>query len=172
MSIRNPVVEPQLVVLNESLAAELGLDVDWLRSAAGLQLLCGNQLPAARPLAMAYCGHQFGNFNMLGDGRATLLGEVRDPAGQLWDLQYKGSGVRPFREGAMAARCGPMLREYLISGPACFGNSTTRTLPWLPVRGYAPAAGPGALIVRVAASHLRAGTFQHAAARGSRKAAT
>ena len=167
----DPVVEPQLQVLNEPLAQELGLDLDWLYSPQGLQLLCGNQVPAAaRPLAMAYCGHQFGHFAMLGDGRATLLGEMRNPGGSLVDLQYKGSGRTPFsRVGDGRAVLGPMLREYIISEALHgLGIPTTRTLAVVTtgeeVMRQQP--GPGALIIRVAASHLRVGTFQYAAARG------
>jgi uncharacterized protein YdiU (UPF0061 family) len=165
------VVEPELKVLNEPLATELGLDVDWLRSPAGLQVLCGNQTPAsAQPLAMAYCGHQFGHFAVLGDGRATLLGEQRTPDGSLWDLQYKGSGRTPFsRGGDGRAVLGPMLREYIISEALhALEIPTTRTLAVVTtgeeVMRQQP--GPGALIIRVASSHLRVGTFQYAAARG------
>ena len=163
----DPVVEPELKVLNEVLARELGLDLDWLKSPAGLQVLCGNQVPVtAEPLAMAYCGHQFGHFTMLGDGRAVLLGEQRSPQGELWDIQFKGSGRTPFsRGGDGRAVLGPMLREYLISEALnALGIPTTRTLAVVTtgeeIMRQQP--GPGALIIRVASSHLRVGTFQYA----------
>ena len=110
--------DPRLLVLNEPLAVELGLDPEWLRSTEGLQLLVGNLVPAgATPVAQAYAGHQFGGYNpRLGDGRALLLGELTDVNGRLCDLHLKGSGRTPFaRGGDGLAAVGPMMREYVVS---------------------------------------------------------
>jgi len=166
-----PVRAPRLLRLNVPLARELGLDPDWLASPSGVAMLAGNHLPAgAEPIAQAYAGHQFGHFvPSLGDGRAILLGEVITPAGSRRDIQLKGSGRTPFsRGGDGRAALGPVLREYLISeAMAAFGIPTTRALA-------AVASGelvlredalPGAVLTRVAASHLRIGTFQYFAAR-------
>lgn len=167
-----PVPAPQLLVANDDLAAALGLDVEWLHSPQGLAVLAGNRMPkSAYPLAQAYTGHQFGHFTMLGDGRAILLGEHHDPQDQLWDLQYKGSGRTPYsRGGDGRAALGPMLREYLM-GEAMHGLGipTTRVLAVVAtgeevLRQTGPQ--PGALLLRVAASHVRVGTFQYAAAKG------
>lgn len=160
--------EPELVVLNEELAVELGLDPDWLRTEEGIQFLVGRNLPAdARPVAQGYAGHQFGQFvPRLGDGRALLLGEVTDQQGQLRDIHLKGAGATPFaRGGDGRAVIGPMLREYLISEAIhALGIPTTRSLAVLTtgrkvVRGHVQ---PGALLVRVADSLLRVGSFQYA----------
>jgi uncharacterized protein YdiU (UPF0061 family) len=169
-----PVPEPQLLVLNEALAAELGADPATLRAPAGVALLVGHGLPdGARPVAQAYAGHQFGMYQpRLGDGRALLLGEVVDPLGRRHDLHLKGSGRTPFARGADGkAAVGPMLREYLI-GEAMHGLGipTTRALSVVatgePV--WRETTLPGAVLCRVAASHLRVGTFQYAAATGDR----
>ena len=166
------VPEPRLLVLDEQLATELGLDPTWLRSPDGLGLLTGNRPPAgATPVAQAYAGHQFGSYNpRLGDGRALLLGEVRDPAGRLHDLHLKGSGPTPFsRGGDGLAAVGPMLREYVISAAMhALGIPTTRSLAVVATgRGVQrETLLPGALLARVASSHLRVGTFQYARARG------
>lgn len=167
----SPVSAPRLLALNESLATELGLDIDWLRSPAGIEMLAGNQFPAgAQPIAQAYAGHQFSNFvPQLGDGRAVLVGELRDHSGQLRDLQLKGSGPTRFsRNGDGRAALGPMMREYIVSEAMhALGIPTTRTLSLVATgeNVYRETRLPGALIARVAASHIRVGTFQYLAAR-------
>lgn len=162
---------PQLVILNEKLALDLELDPGVLRAHPGW--FAGGALPeGAEPLAMAYAGHQFGGFSaQLGDGRAHLLGEHIGPDGRRWDIQLKGSGRTPFsRGGDGKAALGPMLREYLISeGMAALGIPTTRSLAVaLTGEDVRREAGrlPGAVVTRVASSHLRVGTFQFFAARG------
>jgi uncharacterized protein YdiU (UPF0061 family) len=167
-----PVRAPQLVVLNEPLAEELGLHADVLRSGAGAGWFAGNALPeGAAPLAQAYAGHQFGYFTMLGDGRALLLGEQLTPAGERIDVQLKGSGRTPYsRGGDGRAALGPMLREYIISEAMhALGIPTTRSLA-VTATGEAiirETMLPGAVLTRTAASHLRVGTFQYAANWGS-----
>jgi len=164
--------DPQLLVLNEPLATELGLDPAWLRSADGLRLLVGNLVPSgATPVAQAYAGHQFGGFApRLGDGRALLLGEVVAADGRLRDLHLKGSGRTPFaRGGDGLAAVGPMLREYVVSEAMhALGIPTTRSLAVVatgrPVRRERVL--PGAVLARVASSHLRVGSFQYARATG------
>ncbi len=160
---------PELVVLNSPLAAELGFDPSWLATEEGVRLLVGNALPAgATPVAQAYAGHQFGGFNpRLGDGRALLLGEVVDGNGRLRDLHLKGSGPTPFsRGGDGLAAVGPMLREYLISEAMhALAIPTTRSLAVVATgRTVAREEGllPGAVLTRVASSHLRVGSFQYA----------
>ncbi|HEY5783469.1 MAG TPA: YdiU family protein [Microlunatus sp.] len=165
------VAEPLLLVLDEELAAELGIDPAWFRSPDGLSLLTGNQPPpGATPVAQAYAGHQFGGYNpRLGDGRALLLGELRDPSGRLHDLHLKGSGPTPFsRGGDGLAAVGPMLREYVVSTAMhALGIPTTRSLAVVATgRGVQrETLLPGAVLARVASSHLRVGTFQYARAR-------
>jgi len=161
--------EPQLLTLNEALAAELGLDPVALRSAAGVAVLCGNVVPeGATPVAQAYAGHQFGGLSpRLGDGRALLLGEVLDVDGHRRDIHLKGSGRTPFaRGGDGRAAVGPMLREHLI-GEAMhsLGIPTTRALAVVATGQHVMRDGalPGAILTRVASSHLRVGTFQYAA---------
>ena len=164
--------DPTLLVLNEPLAAELGLDPAWLRSTDGVRLLVGNSVPpGATPVAQAYAGHQFGGYSpRLGDGRALLLGEFVGPDGRLRDLHLKGSGRTPFaRGGDGLAAVGPMLREYVISEAMhALGIPTTRALAVVatgrPVRRETLL--PGAVLSRVASSHLRVGSFQYAAATG------
>jgi uncharacterized protein YdiU (UPF0061 family) len=164
--------DPRLLVLNEPLATELRLDPAWLRSSDGLRLLVGNVVPSgATPVAQAYAGHQFGGFvPRLGDGRALLLGEVVDVDGHLRDLHLKGSGRTPFaRGGDGLAAVGPMLREYVISEAMhALGIPTTRSLAVAatgrPVRRETLL--PGAVLARVASSHLRVGSFQYARATG------
>jgi uncharacterized protein YdiU (UPF0061 family) len=161
-----PVDEPRLVVFNRSLAVSLGLDPDALENAA---IFAGNEIPeGADPIAQAYAGHQFGHFTSLGDGRAILLGEQITPDGKRFDIQLKGSGRTPFsRGGDGRAALGPMLREYIISEAMhALGIPTTRSLAVATtgeevVRTEVLA---GAVLTRVAASHIRVGTFQHAAA--------
>ena len=167
-----PAPEPRLLVLNEPLAAALGFDPDWLRTASGVRYLVGADVPAgAVPVAQAYAGHQFGGWvPQLGDGRALLLGELTGADGQLCDLALKGSGRTPFaRGGDGRAAVGPMLREHVISEAMhALGIPTTRSLAVVAtgraVRRELPL--PGALLVRVAASHLRVGSFSYAAASG------
>ncbi|MFD5277992.1 YdiU family protein [Pseudarthrobacter sp. NPDC058362] len=165
--------EPRLLVLNEALAGELGLEPAFLRSPGGTKFLVGNEVPQdAAPVAMAYAGHQFGGYSpLLGDGRALLLGELPlhgGTPGGLRDVHLKGSGRTPFaRAGDGRAVVGPMLREYLVSEAMhALGIPTTRSLAVVatgrPVRRETML--PGAVLVRVAASHLRVGTFQYARA--------
>src|SRR5467141_2838388 len=171
-----PVTSPRLIKLNRPLALQLGLDPDLLESPEGAEILAGKRLPdGADPIAMAYAGHQFGTFvPQLGDGRAILLGEVIDRDGVRRDIQLKGSGPTPFsRQGDGRAALGPVLREYIVSeAMAALGIPTTRALA-------AVATGetvmretmlPGAVLTRVAASHIRVGTFQFFAARGDTEA--
>ena len=164
-----PVRAPRVVILNRRLAESLGLSADALAGSDGAEWFAGNRLPpGASPLAQAYAGHQYGHFTMLGDGRAILLGEQITPAGARVDIQLKGSGPTPFsRNGDGRAALGPMLREYIISEAMhALGIPTTRSLAvaatgeevW---RQDGPL--PGAVLTRVAASHIRVGTFQWAA---------
>ena len=167
-----PAPDPQLLVLNEPLAAELGLDPSWLRTPEGVRLLTGQSVPAgAAPVAQAYAGHQFGGFvPRLGDGRALLLGELVDADGRLRDLHLKGSGRTPFaRGGDGLAAVGPMLREYVVSEAMhALGIPTTRSLAVVgtgrPVRRETLL--PGAVLARVASSHLRVGSVEYARATG------
>ena len=162
----------RLLALNEALAAELALDRGWLRSPDGLRFLVGNLVPSgATPVAQAYAGHQFGGYvPRLGDGRALLLGELVDDDGRLRDIHLKGSGPTPFaRGGDGLAAVGPMLREYIVSEAMhALGVPTTRSLAVVatgrPVQREALL--PGAVLARVASSHLRVGSFQYAAATG------
>ncbi len=163
-----PVRSPELIVLNEPLAASLGLNAEALRSESGVEVFAGNRIPeGASPLAQAYAGHQFGHFTMLGDGRALLLGEQLTPQGSRVDIQLKGSGRTPYsRRGDGRAALGPMLREYIISEAMhALGIPTTRSLA-VAATGESilrESEQPGAVLTRVAASHLRVGTFQYAA---------
>jgi uncharacterized protein YdiU (UPF0061 family) len=167
-----PVAEPRLLKLNVALAAELGLDAAALTSPQGVQMLAGNRIAAgSQPIALAYAGHQFGNFvPQLGDGRAVLLGEVVDRGGVRRDIQLKGSGPTPFsRRGDGRAALGPVLREYIVSeAMMALGIPTTRSLAAVatgePV--VRETISPGAVLTRVASSHIRVGTFQFFAARG------
>jgi uncharacterized protein YdiU (UPF0061 family) len=166
-----PVAAPQLVKVNRDLAIGLGLDPDALGSAEGVAILAGNRVAeGSEPLAMAYAGHQFGHFvPQLGDGRANLLGEVVGRDGRRYDIQLKGSGPTPFsRRGDGRAALGPVLREYLVSeAMAALGTPTTRALAAVTTgeRVVRETWLPGAVLTRVAASHLRVGTFQYFAAR-------
>ncbi|KZZ84361.1 protein adenylyltransferase SelO [Bacillus sp. SJS] len=162
----NPVNHPKMVIFNKQLAANLGLSADELQNDAAI--LSGNEIPdGSVPLAQAYAGHQFGNFTMLGDGRAMLIGEQITPSGERMDIQLKGSGPTPYsRRGDGRAALGPMLREYIISEAMHgLGIPTTRSLAVVatgePI--YRDTELPGAILTRVAASHLRVGTFQYAA---------
>jgi uncharacterized protein YdiU (UPF0061 family) len=162
---------PHLVIFNRSLAEELGLDPDIMEEQAAA-LFSGNQLPPeANPIAMAYAGHQFGGFvPQLGDGRAILLGELQGRDGALRDIQLKGAGPTPFaRNGDGRAALGPMLREYLISEAMhALRIPTTRSLAVVATgeQVLRERPLPGAVLTRVAASHIRVGTFQYFAARG------
>jgi uncharacterized protein YdiU (UPF0061 family) len=167
-----PVATPKLVKLNVALARQLGFDPEALTSPEGVAMLAGNRVPeGSEPLAQAYAGHQFGNFvPQLGDGRALLLGEVVDPNGLRRDIQLKGSGPTPFsRRGDGRAALGPVLREYIISEAMyALGVPTTRSLAAVTTGEfvYRETALPGAVLTRVASSHIRVGTFQFFAARG------
>lgn len=164
--------DPQLLVLNEPLATELGLDPDFLRSADGMGLLTGHRLPVdATPVAQVYAGHQFGWYApRLGDGRALLLGEITHTDGLLRDVHLKGSGRTPFgRGGDGLAVVGPMLREYLVSEAMhALGVPTTRSLAVVGTGRLVQRETvlPGAVLTRVAMSHVRVGSFQYAAAMG------
>ncbi len=163
---------PQLVILNHPLAQQLGLHPQELETPGGADILAGNLLPpGSEPLAQAYAGHQFGGFTMLGDGRAILLGEQITPAGDRVDIQLKGSGRTPFsRRGDGRAALGPMLREYLISEAMHgLGIPTSRSLAVVTTGESVRRETmlPGAILTRTASSHLRVGTFEYAAWRGT-----
>ena len=164
-----PVRAPKIAKLNSELAASLGLNSKQLETSEGVAILAGNELPkGSAAIAQAYAGHQFGGFNKLGDGRAILIGEQITPAGERFDIQLKGPGRTPYsRGGDGRAALGPMLREYIISEAMhALGIPTTRSLAVVET-GEPISRGvdlPGAILTRVAASHLRVGTFQYAAA--------
>ncbi|HEY0792295.1 MAG TPA: YdiU family protein [Chthoniobacterales bacterium] len=166
-----PVSAPRLIRLNTPLAVQLGLDPDWLASREGVEILAGNRVPdGAEPIATAYAGHQFGGFvPQLGDGRAILLGEVVDRGGIRRDIQLKGAGpTRYSRRGDGRAALGPVLREYIVSeAMKALGIPTTRALAAV-TTGEKVARDemlPGAVLTRVASSHIRVGTFQFFASR-------
>lgn len=164
----NPVREPRLIIVNDTLATALGLDAQSLHKHASIEIFAGNESPkGALPLAQAYAGHQFGYFTMLGDGRTILLGEQITPQGERFDIGLKGSGRTPYsRGGDGRAALGPMLREYIISEAMhALGVPTTRSLAVV-TTGEAvirETQQPGAIMTRIAASHIRVGTFQYAA---------
>ena len=163
----SPVRSPGLAALNDRLAEELGLDPEQLATAEGLAILAGNALPpSAVPLSQAYAGHQFGHFTMLGDGRAVLLGEQITPSGHRKDVQLKGAGRTPYsRRGDGRAVLGPMLREYIISEALhSLVIPTTRSLAVVTTGEvvHRDTPQPGGVLTRVAASHIRVGTFQYA----------
>lgn len=167
-----PVSDPKLVILNQLLTKELGLEPEALMDQTGINILAGQALPVnAKPIAQAYAGHQFGYFTMLGDGRAMLIGEQITPTGERFDIQLKGSGRTPYsRSGDGRAALGPMLREYLISEAMHYlGIPTSRSLAVVttgdPVYREKPLKG--AILTRVAASHIRVGTFEYAAQWGT-----
>jgi uncharacterized protein YdiU (UPF0061 family) len=170
-ALPTPVPQPRLIKLNRELAAQLGLDPDFLASPQGTETLAGNRIAeGSQPLAMAYAGHQFGQFvPQLGDGRAILLGEVVDAGGVRRDIQLKGSGPTPFsRRGDGRAALGPVLREYVVSeAMAALGVPTTRALAVVTTGDLVMRETPlpGAILTRVASSHIRIGTFQFFAAR-------
>jgi uncharacterized protein YdiU (UPF0061 family) len=162
-----PVKEPRMALFNHGLAKSFGLDGQAL--AARPEFFSGNEIPpGAEPISQAYAGHQFGHFTMLGDGRSSLLGEQITPAGERFDIQLKGSGPTPFsRRGDGRAALGPMLREYLVSEAMfALGIPTTRSLAVVTTGEeiYREMVLPGAILTRVAASHIRVGTFEYAAA--------
>jgi uncharacterized protein YdiU (UPF0061 family) len=167
-----PVQAPRLIRINHDLAQHLGLDPDWLASSEGVEVLAGKRVPpGAEPIALAYAGHQFGHFvPQLGDGRAILLGEIIDRDGVRRDLQLKGSGRTPFsRGGDGRAAIGPVLREYIVSeAMSALGLPTTRALAAVTTGEEVVRETylPGAVLTRVASSHIRVGTFQFFAARG------
>ena len=168
MQIPTPVRSPKLIILNHPLATSMGLDAKSLQNNDGVAVFAGNNIPeGSLPLAQAYAGHQFGYFNMLGDGRAILLGEQITPQGERFDIQLKGSGRTHYsRGGDGRAALGPMLREYIISEAMhALGIPTTRSLAVVttgePVIRETKLSG--AILTRVAASHIRVATFQYAA---------
>ena len=171
-----PVSAPGHIRVNHPLAEFLGIDADWLASGEGVEVVAGNRVPdGADPIATVYAGHQFGSWNpQLGDGRALLLGEVVGGDGRRYDIQLKGSGRTPYsRGGDGRAPLGPVLREYIVSEAMfALGIPTTRSLAAVttgdPV--YRESALPGAVLARVASSHIRFGTFQYFAARQDREA--
>jgi uncharacterized protein YdiU (UPF0061 family) len=163
---------PKLIILNHPLATSLGLNVQALQSKEGVAVLAGNRIPeGALPLAQAYAGHQFGHLALLGDGRAVLLGEQITPHGARLDIQLKGSGRTPYsRQGDGRAALGPMLREYIISEAMhALGIATTRSLAVVTTGEsvFRETEQPGAILTRVAASHLRVGTFEYVSKWGS-----
>lgn len=168
----NPVRSPQLKVFNIALAKEMGLPIDFLQSEAGVSILAGNASPeGGLPISQAYAGHQFGSFTMLGDGRAMLIGEHVTPLNQLVDIQLKGSGKTPYsRGGDGRATLGPMLREYIISEAMHWlGIPTTRSLSVVST-GEAVIREKmlaGAVLTRIASSHIRVGTFEYIARWGT-----
>ena len=170
-----PVAAPHLVKINLELALHLGLDTDALATPLGVEILAGNRVAqGSEPLAQVYAGHQFGHFvPQLGDGRANLLGEVMGRGGARYDIQLKGSGPTPFsRRGDGRAALGPVLREYIVSeAMAALGVPTTRALAAVTTgqQVVRETILPGAVFTRVAASHLRVGTFQYFAARGDKE---
>jgi len=169
---------PELIRVNEALAEQLGLDINWLGSADGVAMFAGKRLPeSSQPVSMAYAGHQFGSWvPQLGDGRAHLIGEVVDKNGTRFDLHLKGSGRTPFsRRGDGKAALGPVLREYIVSEWfAAMGIPGTRSLAAVTTGEdvYRETALPGAVLTRVAESHVRVGTFQYFAARGDLEGVT
>lgn len=167
-----PVRSPKPIILNHPLANSLGLNVQEMQSEDVIAVFAGNRIPeGASPLAQAYAGHQFGHFTMLGDGRAVLLGEQITPKGERFDIQLKGPGRTPYsRGGDGRAALGPMLREYIISEAMhALGIPTTRSLAVVTTGEtvHRETNLPGAILTRVAASHLRVGTFQYAAKWGT-----
>lgn len=167
-----PVLSPKLIILNDSLAKSLGLNANELKNNDNIEVFAGNMIPeGALPLAQAYAGHQFGHFTMLGDGRAILLGEQITPEGKRFDIQLKGPGRTPYsRGGDGRAAIGPMLREYIISEAMyALGIPTTRSLAVVTTGELVTRETNllGAILTRIADSHIRVGTFQYAAAWGT-----
>ena len=171
-----PVANPGLLRVNAALCRQLGIDADWLASPEGVAVLAGNALPeGAASIATVYAGHQFGQFNpQLGDGRALLLGEVVDNNGRRFDIQLKGSGRTPYsRSGDGRSPLGPVIREYLVSEAMhALGVPSTRALAAVTTGEPVLRNGrePGAILARVASSHIRIGTFQFFSARKDQEA--
>ena len=169
-----PVKNPKPIILNEELSKELGLNFSNLSEESIASIFSGNVLPVgSEPIAQAYAGHQFGHFTMLGDGRAIVVGEHITPDNKQVDIQYKGSGQTPYSRGADGrAALGPMLREYIISEAVhALSIPTTRSLAVVTTGEniFREVPLPGAILTRVAASHLRIGTFQYVASTGDLK---
>jgi len=169
-----PVSKPELTIVNDSLSKKLGLDFSKISSDNIALLLSGNLLPeGSESIAQAYAGHQFGHFTMLGDGRATMIGKHLTPDNKRFDIQFKGSGKTPYsRGGDGRAALGPMLREYLISEAMhALGIATTRSLAVVKTGQSVirETTLPGAILTRVAASHIRVGTFQYVTTHGNNK---
>ncbi|MFA9558514.1 YdiU family protein [Evansella sp. AB-rgal1] len=167
-----PVASPELIIFNDSLATLLGVNGEKLKSESGVAIFAGNDVPeGGNPLAQAYAGHQFGHFTMLGDGRAILLGEQITPQNSRFDIQLKGPGRTPYsRGGDGRASLGPMLREYIMSEAMhALRIPTTRSLAVVTTGEdvIRETDLPGAVLTRIAASHIRVGTFQYAAKWGS-----
>ena len=163
------VVNPSTVIINNELAEKLGLNLKGISEEDLSNLFSGNSLPhGSKPFAQAYAGHQFGHFTILGDGRAHIVGEQVTPDGEIFDIQYKGSGRTPYsRGGDGKAALGPMLREYLISEAMYYlGIPTTRSLAVVETgeKVYREVPLKGSILTRVASSHIRIGTFQFLAA--------
>lgn len=167
-----PVRSPKLVILNQQLTESLGLKTEILHDSDSIEIFAGNKIEeGSLPIAQAYAGHQFGYFNMLGDGRAILLGEQITPSGERFDIQLKGSGRTPYsRGGDGRAALGPMLREYIISeAMQGLGIPTTRSLAVVTTGEPVIRENvlSGAILTRVASSHIRVATFQYAAKWGT-----
>ena len=163
-----PVRKPEIVIFNAPLATDMGLDFSGISADKKAALISGNIMPeGSEPLAQAYAGHLFGHFTMLGDGRAIVWGEHITPSGQRLDIQFKGSGPTPYSRGADGrAVLGPMLREYIISEAMHALNiPTTRSLAVVTngEKVYRETGLPGAILTRIASSHIRVGTFEYAA---------
>lgn len=163
-----PIASPDIIIVNDALATSIGLDLSDLNKKDQAELFAGNQLPeGTTPISQAYAGHQFGYFNLLGDGRAHLLGEHLAPDGHRYDIQFKGSGATPYsRNGDGKAALGPMLREYIVSEAMHhLGIPTTRSLALVSTGEdiVRETVLPGAILTRVASSHIRVGTFEFAA---------
>lgn len=168
----NKVTSPKLIILNNPLAKLLGFNIEGLQDKEAIDILAGNDFPeGSNPIAQAYGGHQFGHFTMLGDGRAILIGEQISPSSERFDIQLKGSGPTPYsRGGDGRAALGPMLREYIISEAMySLGIPTTRSLAVVTTgdKINRETRLPGAVLTRVAKSHIRVGTFQYASGWGS-----
>ena len=169
-----PVQIPKLIILNHALSKEIGLDFSTFTDDHIASVFSGNLLPqGSESIAQAYAGHQFGHFTMLGDGRAIVMGEHITPDNKRVDIQFKGSGRTPYsRDGDGRAALGPMLREYIVSEAVhALDIPTTRSLAVVTTgeKVIREATLPGAILTRVAASHIRVGTFQYVAMRGDIK---
>ena len=167
----NPVKHPEIIIINQNLSKELSLNFSEVENEELASIFSGNLLPdGSESIAQAYAGHQFGHFTMLGDGRAIIIGEHIDKKNKRFDIQFKGSGKTPYsRNGDGRAALGPMLREYVISEAMHYlGIPTTRSLSVVKTGEYIfrESPLPGAILTRIASSHIRVGTFQYLASRG------